>query len=49
MAKWMTKPKTGGTLQGAIEYTGDRAGESDGNSTKMKSRSLNRLRLTARL
>ena len=28
MAKWMTKPKTGGTLQGAIEYTGDRAGES---------------------
>ena len=28
MARWQTKPKTGGTLQGAIEYTGDRAGES---------------------
>ena len=28
MAKWTTRPKTGGTLQGAIEYTGDRAGES---------------------
>ena len=28
MAKWMAKSKTGGTLQGAIEYTGDRAGES---------------------
>ncbi len=28
MAQWMAKPKTGGTLQGAIEYTGDRAGES---------------------
>ena len=28
MAKWTAKPKTGGTLQGAIEYTGDRAGES---------------------
>ena len=28
MAKWMTRPSTGGTLQGAIEYTGDRAGES---------------------
>ena len=29
MAKWMAKSKTGGTLQGAIEYTGDRAGESN--------------------
>ncbi len=28
MAQWMAKPKTGGTLQGSIEYTGDRAGES---------------------
>ena len=28
MAKWMAKSKTGGTLQGGIEYTGDRAGES---------------------
>ena len=28
MAKWMAKPQSGGTLQGAIEYTGDRAGES---------------------
>ena len=28
MARWQTKPKTGGTLQGGIEYTGDRAGES---------------------
>ena len=28
MARWTAKPKTGGTLQGAIEYTGDRAGES---------------------
>ena len=28
MAKWVAKSKTGGTLQGAIEYTGDRAGES---------------------
>ena len=28
MAKWVAKSKTGGTLQGGIEYTGDRAGES---------------------
>ena len=28
MAKWVAKSSTGGTLQGAIEYTGDRAGES---------------------
>ena len=28
MAKWVSKSATGGTLQGAIEYTGDRAGES---------------------
>lgn len=28
MARWKVKPNTGGTLQGGIEYTGDRAGES---------------------
>ena len=28
MAKWVAASKTGGTLQGAIEYTGDRAGDS---------------------
>ena len=28
MAKWVAASSTGGTLQGAIEYTGDRAGES---------------------
>ena len=28
MAKWVTKSSTGGSLQGGIEYTGDRAGES---------------------
>ena len=26
MAKWVAKSSTGGTLQGGIEYTGDRAG-----------------------
>ena len=49
MAQWMAKPKTGGTLQGAIEYTGDRAGESRFQIYQDEKPFMNRQRLTARL